>query len=94
MLNHSTQSGRHSLKERAADLYETAPCAIEALLRVEKLPHWIWGPAAGRENCPAAWRTRSRFEQDAARCLKRAKHARQSFCGSRRNQDDCQAHAG
>lgn len=39
-LNHSTsQSGRHALKERGADLYETPACATEALLRVEPLPH-------------------------------------------------------
>ncbi len=39
---------RHSLKERGMDLYETPPEATEALLRAEKLPHWIWEPAAGR----------------------------------------------
>jgi hypothetical protein len=48
VLDHSAQSGRHSLAERGADLYETPPCATEALLRVERLPHWIWEPAAGR----------------------------------------------
>jgi hypothetical protein len=48
VLNHAAQSGRHSLSERGADLYETPPCATEALLRVEQLPHWIWEPAAGR----------------------------------------------
>jgi hypothetical protein len=46
--NHAAQSGRHPLKERGQDLYETPACAVEALLRVEKLPHWIWEPAAGR----------------------------------------------
>ena len=48
MLNHSTQSGAHPLTERGNDLYETPACAVEALLRVEQLPHWIWEPAAGR----------------------------------------------
>jgi hypothetical protein len=48
MLQHSTQSGRHSLAERGRDLYETPAVAVEALLRVEKLPHGIWEPAAGR----------------------------------------------
>jgi hypothetical protein len=48
MLKHSTQPGCHALSERGADLYATPPCAVEALLRVEKLPHWIWEPAAGR----------------------------------------------
>jgi hypothetical protein len=39
---------RHPLSERGLDLYETPACAIEALLRVEQLPPWIWEPAAGR----------------------------------------------
>jgi hypothetical protein len=47
-LSHSAQSGRHTLVERGLDLYETPPVATEALLRVERLPHWIWEPAAGR----------------------------------------------
>ena len=29
MLQHSTQSGRHSLTERGFDLYETPPVAVE-----------------------------------------------------------------
>jgi hypothetical protein len=48
MLDHSAQSGRHSFADRQRDLYETPPCAVEALLRVERLPHRIWEPAAGR----------------------------------------------
>jgi hypothetical protein len=47
-LSHGAQSGRHALSERGFDLYSTPPCATEALLRVEQLPHWIWEPAAGR----------------------------------------------
>ena len=47
-LSHTTQSGQHRHVERGADLYETPPCAVEALLRVERLPHWVWEPAAGR----------------------------------------------
>jgi hypothetical protein len=39
---------RHPLAERGLDLYETPACAVEALLRVEKLPHCIWEPCAGR----------------------------------------------
>jgi hypothetical protein len=46
--NHATQSGSHTLKERGLDLYETPPCATEALLRVEQLPRGLWEPAAGR----------------------------------------------
>jgi hypothetical protein len=37
----------HALKERGNDLYETPPCATEALLAVETLPHCIWEPACG-----------------------------------------------
>src|SRR5262249_19394210 len=48
MPQHSTQSGRHSLAERGLDLYETPAVAVEALLAVESLPHWIWEPCAGR----------------------------------------------
>jgi hypothetical protein len=47
MLNASLQPGSHSYAERGNDLYETPPCAIEALLQVEQLPHRIWEPAAG-----------------------------------------------
>ena len=48
MLSHSAQSGRHSLSERGVDLCQTPACAVEALLRVELLPLWVWEPAAGR----------------------------------------------
>jgi hypothetical protein len=48
MVNHFTQSGRHPLSERGADLYSTPACAVEALRRVERIPHWVWEPAAGR----------------------------------------------
>jgi hypothetical protein len=34
--------------ERGHDLYETDPAITRALLKVEPLPHYIWGPAAGR----------------------------------------------
>jgi hypothetical protein len=47
-LNHSCQSSRHKNDERGLDLYSTPAVAVEALLKVEKLPHWIWEPAAGR----------------------------------------------
>jgi hypothetical protein len=48
MLNKNCQTGRHPNAERGLDLYETPPTAVEALLRVERLPHCIWEPAAGR----------------------------------------------
>src|SRR6516162_8818181 len=47
-LDHSCQVQRHPLAERGHDLYETPDVAVEALLRVERLPHRIWEPAAGR----------------------------------------------
>jgi hypothetical protein len=48
MLSHAAQSGRHALAERQNDLYDPPRCAVEALLRAERLPHRIWEPAAGR----------------------------------------------
>jgi hypothetical protein len=48
MLNASLQPGSHSYAERGNDLYETPACAVEALLQVERLPHGIWEPCAGR----------------------------------------------
>jgi hypothetical protein len=47
-LDHSCQVQRHTYAERGLDLYETPAVAVEALLRVEQLPHCIWEPAAGR----------------------------------------------
>src|SRR5262249_9972850 len=48
MLDHSCQVQRHPLAERGNDLYETPAVAFKALLRVEHLPHRLWGPACGR----------------------------------------------
>jgi hypothetical protein len=47
MLDHSTQVQRHPHAERGVDLYETPDVAVEALLRVERLPLRIWEPACG-----------------------------------------------
>jgi hypothetical protein len=41
---------KHALNERKDDLYETPAVAVEALLRVESLPHYLWEPACGRGN--------------------------------------------
>jgi hypothetical protein len=41
------KNGRHALKERGNDLYQTPPCAVHALLKVEQLPDNIWEPACG-----------------------------------------------
>lgn len=38
---------RHALSERKDDLYQTPPCAVEALLAAEPLPSCIWEPACG-----------------------------------------------
>src|ERR1700747_3345882 len=47
-LDHSCQVQRHPHAERGLDLYETPVVAVEALLRVEKIPRAVWEPAAGR----------------------------------------------
>ena len=47
MLDKSAQAGQHAYKERGFDCYQTPPCAVEALLKVEKLPKKIWEPACG-----------------------------------------------
>jgi hypothetical protein len=48
VLDHSCQVQRHRHSERGSDLYETPTVAVEALLRVEKLPALVWEPAAGK----------------------------------------------
>ena len=50
MLDMSSQSRRHPLSERGHDCYGTPAVAVEALLRVERLPHHLWEVAAGRGN--------------------------------------------
>jgi hypothetical protein len=45
--NLATGSGRHALADRRDDLYETPDVATIALLKAEKLPHFIWEPACG-----------------------------------------------
>jgi hypothetical protein len=47
-LSHAANAGSHPYADRGSELYETPRCAVEALLRVERLPHRIWEPAAGR----------------------------------------------
>ena len=47
-MDHAVNSACHTLAERGADLYETPPEATRALLRVERIPHGVWEPAAGR----------------------------------------------
>jgi hypothetical protein len=50
MIDHSCQVRRHLLAERGADCYGTPPVAVEALLRVEQLPHRLWEPCCGHGN--------------------------------------------
>jgi hypothetical protein len=48
MFNHSCQVQRRPHADRGLDLYETPAVAVEALLRVEKIPHKVREPAAGK----------------------------------------------
>ena len=48
MLDRACQSAQHKRAERGDDLYETPAVAVHALLRVERLPIYLWEPAAGR----------------------------------------------
>src|SRR5262249_27119144 len=59
MLDHSCQVQRHPHAERGLDLYETPSVAVEALLRVEKIPHRIWECAAGRGAPARGFRARA-----------------------------------
>jgi hypothetical protein len=49
-LNHACQTGQHPHRDRGLDCYSTPAVAVDALLRVETLPHYIWEPAAGHGN--------------------------------------------
>ena len=54
---------KHALSERGNDLYQTPKVAVEALLRVERLPPQLWDPcsaaAATSSTCCAPTVTRS-----------------------------------
>ena len=41
---------KHALSERGNDLYQTPKVAVEALLRVERLPPQLWDPCSGPGN--------------------------------------------
>lgn len=47
MLDHAANAGRHALKERKDDLYETPPEAVRALLHAESIPPVVWECACG-----------------------------------------------
>lgn len=47
-LTHAANPGRHALRDRGADLYETPPEAVRALLAVEEIPSGaVWECACG-----------------------------------------------
>jgi hypothetical protein len=50
VLDHSCQVQRAPLHEHRGDCYDTPPCAVHALLKVEQLPFLIWEPACGTGN--------------------------------------------
>jgi hypothetical protein len=47
MASLATQSKTHTHEERGLDVYETPEVAVEALLKVEHIPHHVWEPACG-----------------------------------------------
>lgn len=47
MMLDPCQVSRAPLADRKDDLYETPSMAVDSLLRVEKLPQYLWEPAAG-----------------------------------------------
>jgi len=48
MTNLATGNVKSALSERGNDLYQTPASATRALLRAERLPHYLWEPACGR----------------------------------------------
>ena len=50
MLDASSQSRRAPMRDHRGDFYDTPVEAVHALLKVERLPHKIWEPAAGVGN--------------------------------------------
>jgi hypothetical protein len=49
-LDKAANAGRAPLHEHPDDRYDTPPCAVHALLAVERLPPRIWEPACGTGN--------------------------------------------
>ena len=46
-INLTTGNKKHPLKVRGADLYQTPPEAVHALLKIEPIPLTLWEPACG-----------------------------------------------
>jgi len=57
MLDHSCGVNRAPLSERRDDCYDTPPVAVEALLKVEKVPELVWEPCCGTGNIVGVLRT-------------------------------------
>lgn len=74
---------RHKLADRGDDLYETPPVAVEALLRVEQLPKWIWEPACGRGNIVRVLRDHGHYVHDSD-IIDYGKNYKRDFLGRRR----------
>jgi hypothetical protein len=49
-LTKRANAGRAPQREHPHDRYDTHPCAVHALLKVERLPRRIWEPACGKGN--------------------------------------------
>ena len=49
-LDKAANAGRAPLRDHPNDCYYTPPCAVDALLAIEKLPRLIWEPACGTGN--------------------------------------------
>jgi hypothetical protein len=56
MLDKSAQAGRHATRVHIDDCYDTPPCAVRALLKVEHIPRHVWEPAAGTGNIASVLR--------------------------------------
>lgn len=65
MLQKSAQAGQHTYEERGQDCYETPPEAVEALLKVEKIPEWVWEPACGPGSIVRVLRAAKRLVLDS-----------------------------
>jgi hypothetical protein len=50
MLDKAAHSGRAPTREHVDDCYDTPPCVVRALLKVEAIPRLVWEPACGTGN--------------------------------------------
>jgi hypothetical protein len=59
-LGKTGNPGRATYQERTNDFYETPAVAVEALLRVEDIPRFVWEPACGGGSIVEILRARGR----------------------------------